>query len=180
MRLNEIAFNRILFESKKTDDEDARMAKNVEELRAKLNERREQKNEYAQKLDKILTAIHGVETDMARGREELQKHEITFGKRLLALGFRNEDDYAAACLTNDERRDLQNRLRELTQEELEINAEHENVRAKLLDLQATSKDFNTDNLIKRIKTLRNENLTGFEIVQDIKNLMLTCGLPEVL
>ncbi len=170
----------ILFESKKTDDEDARMAKNVEELRAKLNERREQKNEYAQKLDKILTAIHGVETDMARGREELQKHEITFGKRLLALGFRNEDDYAAACLTNDERRDLQNRLRELTQEELEINAEHENVRAKLLDLQATSKDFNTDNLIKRIKTLRNENLTGFEIVQDIKNLMLTCGLPEVL
>ncbi len=170
----------ILFDSKKPDDEDARMAKNVEELRAKLNERREQKNEYAQKLDKILTAIHGVETDMARGREELQKHEITFGKRLLALGFRNEDDYAAACLTNDERRDLQNRLRELTQEELEINAEHENVRAKLLDLQATSKDFNTDNLIKRIKTLRNENLTGFEIVQDIKNLMLTCGLPEVL
>ena len=170
----------ILFEARKPDDEDARMNKNVEELRAKLNERREQKNDYAQKLDKILMAIHGVETDMARGREELQKHEIDFGKKLLALGFRNEDDYAAACLTVDERRDLQNRLRELTQEELEINAERENARAKLLDIQTSSKEFNSDELIKRTKILRNENLTGFEIVPDIKNLMLTCGLPEVL
>ena len=170
----------ILFEARKPDDEDARMNKNVEELRAKLNERREQKNDYAQKLDKILMAIHGVETDMARGREELQKHEIDFGKKLLALGFRNEDDYAAACLTVDERRDLQNRLRELTQEELEINAERENARAKLLDIQTSSKEFNSDELIKRTKILRNENLTGFEIVPDIKTLMLTCGLPEVL
>ena len=124
----------VLFASRKPDDEMSRMNADVESLRSQLNERRDDKNVKSKELDRIQTAIHTLETETAKGREDLQRHEISFNKRLLALGFRNEDDYAAACLTSDERRDLQNRLRELTQEDLDLKAERENTRAKILEL----------------------------------------------
>ncbi len=176
----------ILFASKNPDDEISRMNKNVEELKVKLNERREQKKEFAAKLDKILTQLHEVETEMATGRENLQKHEINFGKKLLTLGFRNEDDYAAACLTNDERRDLQNRLRELTREDLELKSERENVRAKILELQSHSDKLSNNDLVTKLtelknsvsdEELKNENINA--LIQTMKKLILNCGLPEV-
>lgn len=187
----------IIFASRNPDDELSRMSSDVEILRARLNERRESKNESAARLDRILTALHGLETEMAKGRENLQRHEINFGKRLLALGFRNEDDYAAACLTSDERRDLQNRLRELTQTDLELNAERENTMARVLELQADKGPTN-DELTARVTSLKESlsELSGqpvndteearardritSELIPAIKDLMLTCGLPEVL
>ena len=150
----------------------------ISELKSKLNERREAKNEYSRKLDVILTDLHSVETEMSKGREELQKHEIDFNKKLLALGFKNENDYAAACLTNYERRDLQNRLRELTQEDLDLKSERENLRAKILELQAEKINFSDDEIINAVKNLRNS--LNPEETQVIKTLLLQCALPEVL
>ena len=182
----------VIFASKVPDDEIARMNSNVEALRTRLSERRETKNERALNLDRILTEIHGVETEMAKGREELQRYEINFGKKLLTLGFRNEDDYAAACLTPEERRELQTKLRELTQEDLELNADKENAQAKLLELQSGA-SATTDELSAELKKLKNsldeirakgyknselERIAG-EFVPEIKNLVLLCGLPEV-
>ncbi|MBQ3403543.1 MAG: hypothetical protein IJG65_09295 [Synergistaceae bacterium] len=180
----------ILFASKKPDDETARMSKDIEELRAQLNERRESKNEKAQALDRIMTAIHTLETETATGREELQRHEINFNKRLLALGFRNEDDYAAALLTADERRDLQNKLRELTQTDLDLKAESENTRAKILELQADGLSMSNDEINAKISELKKvldephdespddaaymEKING-ELIPAIRDLMLTCG-----
>ena len=168
----------ILFASKNPADENSRMNAKISELKSKLNERREAKNEYSRKLDVILTDLHSVETEMSKGREELQKHEIDFNKKLLALGFKNENDYAAACLTNDERRDLQNRLRELTQEDLDLKSERENLRAKILELQAEKINFSDDEIINAVKNLRNS--LNPEETQVIKTLLLQCALPEVL
>ena len=181
----------ILFASKVPEDEQARMSESVENLRSQLNERRDIKAEKSKKLDVVLTAIHSLETEMATGREDLQRHEINFGKRLLALGFKNEDDYAAALLTADERRDLQNKLRELTQTDLDLNAERENTRAKILELQTDNLNMNDEELLANIKELHdviskyqleNEALRekiNLELVPEIKKLMLQCGLPEV-
>ena len=182
----------VIFASKDPDAETSRMNDEVNALRERLNGRRELKNEKAASLDKILTEIHTVETEIAKGREELQRYEINFGKKLLTLGFRNEDDFAAACLTIEERRELQARLRELTQEELELNAETENARAKLIALQS-EKNPSNDELNSELKRLKNSlasiNATGYEdyelekinnaLVPEIKNLILTCGLEEV-
>ena len=183
----------ILFASRKPDDEMSRMNADVEALRVQLNERREDKNSKAQTLDRIMTAIHTLETETATGREELQRHEISFNKRLLALGFRNEDDYAAACLTPEERRDLQNKLRELTQTDLDLKAERENTRAKILELQSDGMSKSNDEITAMIKALKvslseygasdeasayREKIDG-EIIPAIKDLMLTCGLEEV-
>ncbi len=187
----------ILFASREPDSEVARMNHDVEDLRAQLNERREDKNDKAAKLEKILTALHTLETDMATGREDLQRHEINFGKRLLALGFKNEDDYSASCLTSDERRDLQNRLRELTQSDLELRSEHENTRAKILELQSDSLNISNEELsdgIKKLKASIAELQThsvdasddavyrdkiNSDVLPAIKKLMLECGLPEI-
>ena len=188
----------ILFGSRNPDSERARMNTDVEELRTQLNERRESRSTKSVKLDEIMTAIHSIETEMARGREELQKQEIAFGKKLLGLGFRNEDDYAAALLTPDERRDLQNRLRELTSTDMELQAERENTRAKILELQADGKSMTADELTAKVKGLK-AMLDGMQskavndpedagirsritlnLIPAIKDLMLTCALPEVL
>ena len=182
----------VIFESKNPDDEISRMNKTVETLKTKLNERRESKNEKASKLDDILTEIHGVETEMAKGREELQRREINFNKKLLVSGFRNEDDYAAACLTPEERRELQGKLRELTKEDLELKADKENAQEKLLELQSDGMNRTDGDLAQELKRLKNSlddiRATGFnnseinrinELIPEIKKLILLCGLEEV-
>ena len=146
----------ILFASRKPDDEISRMNADVESLRSQLNERREDRNAKSQALERIQTDIHTLETETAKGREDLQRHEISFNKRLLALGFRNEEDYSAACLTPDERRDLQNKLRELTQEDLDLKAERENTRAKILELQADGMTRTNDEITEIVQRLKNE------------------------
>ncbi|MBQ9904923.1 MAG: hypothetical protein IJM47_09080 [Synergistaceae bacterium] len=181
----------ILFASRNPDDEISRMNARVESLRSQLNERREDKNAKSRELDRVQTAIHTLETETATGREELQRHEINFNKRLLALGFRNEEDYASACLTADERRDLQNRLRELTQADLTLTAERENTRAKILELQSDGLSRTNDEINEMVVKLKTElaemsndddvyreKING-EIIPAIRDLMLTCGMEEV-
>ena len=187
----------ILFESRNPDDELARMAKDVEALRTQLAERREARNTKSEVLDRVQTSVHTLETEMATGREDLQKHEIAFNKRLLALGFWNEDDYAAALLMPEERRDLQAKLRELTQTDFDLATERENTRAKILELGAKKLTLSNDDLLTRARALKSsidslrsgavndaedaafrEKLSG-EIVPAVKELMLTCGLEEV-
>ena len=184
----------ILFASRKPDDEMSRMNADVESLRSQLNERRDDRNAKSQTLERIQTDIHTLETETAKGREDLQRHEINFNKRLLALGFRNEDDYAAACLTSDERRDLQNKLRELTQEDLDLKSERENTRAKILELQSDGMTRTNDEISEIAQRLKNElaeddtdnsestvyrERINAEIIPAVKDLMLTCGLEEV-
>ena len=188
----------VLFASRKPDDEMSRMNADVEELRTQLGERRDEKNARTEELNSVQTEVHTLETEMARGREELQRHEINFNKRLLALGFRNEEDYASACLTPDERRDLQNRLRELTQSDLELTAERENTRAKILELQSDGLGRTNDEIngmIKAVKELMSvkgndddsdnaeasvygDKING-EILPELRGLLLSCGLEEV-
>ncbi len=184
----------ILFASRKPDDEMSRMNADVESLRSQLNERRDDRNAKSQTLERIQTDIHTLETESAKGREDLQRHEINFNKRLLALGFRNEDDYAAACLTSDERRDLQNKLRELTQEDLDLKSERENTRAKILELQSDGMTRTNEEITKIAESLKaslaeddtddsestvyREKINS-EIIPAVKDLMLTCGLEEV-
>ena len=184
----------ILFASRKPDDEMSRMNADVESLRSQLNERRDDRNAKSQTLERIQTDIHTLETESAKGREDLQRHEINFNKRLLALGFRNEDDYAAACLTSDERRDLQNKLRELTQEDLDLKSERENTRAKILELQSDGMTRTNEEITKIAESLKaslaeddtddsestvyREKINA-EIIPAVKDLMLTCGLEEV-
>ena len=181
----------IIFASKDPDEEISRMNENVTSLRQRLNERSELKNEKAAKLDEILSNIHSVETEISKSREELQRYEINFNKKLLALGFRNEDDYAAACLTPDERRELQNKLRELMQEDLELKADKENAQAKLLEIQSlgnlSSEELTSE--LKRAKNLYDKSRAGDsnfelekisnEIIPEIKKLILSCGLEEI-
>ncbi|MBQ7733088.1 MAG: hypothetical protein IJT58_03605 [Synergistaceae bacterium] len=191
----------ILFGSKNPDDEQDKTAQEVEALRKQLDERKEIKQDKTAKLDTIITAIHSLETQMARGREEIQKHEVNFGKKLLALGFKNEDDFTAACLTSEERRGLQNKLRELTQRDLDIKSERENTRAKLIELQGEGVAFDPDGIktrLERVKAsmtelysqLKSENdeagLTLYDekikdgLVPEIQKLALKCGISEVL
>ncbi|MBQ7578317.1 MAG: hypothetical protein IJT21_08640 [Synergistaceae bacterium] len=176
----------ILFASRKPDDEQERMNKDVETLRTRLNECRETKNDKSAKLDKLLTEIHTLETQMARARDDIQKHEVNFGKKLLALGFKNEDDYAASCLTSDERRDLQNKLRDLTREDLDIKSEHENTRAKLIELQSEGVKFDPESMQSRLSVVKDlirqnqsENISS-ETLNEIRELAKKCGLSEVL
>ena len=125
----------ILFADRDPKTEKDRMERDVEELRQQLETRREAKGEASAHLQSTMTALHDLETGMARRRERIQREEIAFGKRLLAAGFKNEDDFLSACLSDEERKDLQTRLSALTQTDLELTAAKENARALQMKLQ---------------------------------------------
>ena len=196
----------VTFASKDPDSEVEKMNRNVILLRGQLEERNNVKNSCSLKLDRILTEIHTLETEMATGREQLQRLETNFGKKMLTLGFKSEDDYVSSCLTTDERRDLQHRLKELSQMEIDLASERENSKAKLLEIQATlitdfkQKDktfnFNSNDLHDRVNEL--EKLFNQEIANDsnpeevkfygqefkdnikpkIQNFAVKCGFKE--
>ncbi len=109
-------------------------------MRKQLDARREAKAENAARLQGVMNAIHDVETAMAARREQIQRSEITFGKRLLAAGFKNEDDFLSACLSDAERRDLQARLSSLAREDMDITAGRENAMALQMRLKDEAKD----------------------------------------
>ncbi len=178
----------VLFGSRDPDIETEKMNKEIENLRVQSDSRRENKINCTQKLDEIMTALHSVETDLSIGREMLQKNEINFSKKLLSLGFKSEDDYISSCLNDDERRILQNRLKELTQEDLNLNSEIENVRAKLIELDG---NFTIDEFITKINEIEeqaktefenNNDVEGLRVYEDLKNkirdLSLTCGFRD--
>ena len=81
----------------------------VEEARRQLEQRREARNENRERLERVLARLHRLETNQATRRDRVQKEEIAFDKSLLAKGFRNEDDYLSARLSEEERKALQER-----------------------------------------------------------------------
>ena len=125
----------VLFESKNPTEEKERMEREVIELKRQLETRRVLKNESLEKFNNYLENMHKLETEMALERESIQKAEIAFGKKLLAAGFKNEDDFVSSSLTADERQALQKRLKDLTQEDLDLNSEREELMAQLIEIQ---------------------------------------------
>ncbi|MBR0044270.1 MAG: hypothetical protein IJP56_05475, partial [Synergistaceae bacterium] len=125
----------VLFESKKPSEEKERMEREVIELKRQLETRRVLKNESLEKFNNYLEDMHKLETEMALERESIQKAEIAFGKKLLAAGFKNEDDFVSSSLNADERQELQKRLKDLTQEDLDLNSEREELMAQQIEIQ---------------------------------------------
>lgn len=128
----------VLFASKDPEAEERRMEESIKELRSQLELRREARNESRVRLDGIMVRLHDLETAQATRRELLQREEIAFGKSLLAKGFRNEDDYLSACLPEEERRTLQERMRELSRTGFEIGASQDDVRFTQEELRSRS------------------------------------------
>ena len=126
----------ILFNSKDPASEKARMERDVEDLRQQLEVRRLARSEGSARLQEIMASLHELETKLATLREELQRGEIAFGKHMLSLGFKNENDYISACLSGEERRDLQGRLGELAQADLDLTAARENAKSLQMELQS--------------------------------------------
>ena len=128
----------VLFASKDPETEERRMEESVRELRSQLELRREARNESRARLDGIMIRLHDLETVQATRRELLQREEIAFGKSLLAKGFRSEDDYLSACLPEEERRALQERMRELSRTGFEIGASQDDARFAQEELRSRS------------------------------------------
>lgn len=126
----------ILFNSKDPASEKARMERDVEDLRQQLEVRRLARSEGSARLQEIMASLHELETRLATLREELQRDEIAFGKHMLSVGFKNENDYISACLSGEERRDLQGRLGELAQADLDLTAARENAKSLQVELQS--------------------------------------------
>ncbi|NLL37427.1 MAG: hypothetical protein GX256_07905, partial [Fretibacterium sp.] len=101
-----------LFEARNPDQEETRMQVAVEKARQQAQERRSTRGEVQSTLDTLTKRQHELETALAVRRDRIQQEEIAFGKKLLASDFKNEDDYLSACLSEKERRELQERLQE--------------------------------------------------------------------
>ena len=124
---------------KQSQGEAERLEKEIRSHEESFNSvRREARNESRVRLDGIMVRLHDLETAQATRRELLQREEIAFGKSLLAKGFRNEDDYLSACLPEEERRALQERMRKLSRTGFEIGASQDDARFAQEELRSRS------------------------------------------
>ncbi len=128
----------VLFASKDPQVEEARMRESVEDVRRQLELRREARNESRDRLEGVMIRLHDLETSQATRRELVQKEEIAFGKFLLAKGFRNEDDYLSACLPEEDRKELQDRLRDLSRAGFEIGGAQDDAKFAQAELRSLS------------------------------------------
>ncbi|GHT03240.1 hypothetical protein AGMMS50276_33300 [Synergistales bacterium] len=85
-------------------------------------------NNMRSRLDDLGRSIH-IRSD------SLQKTNISFGRRLIAGDFKNEDAYLSSCLPESERKTLQERSGALVAERAELDAKRSNTKFALEELR---------------------------------------------
>lgn len=107
---------RELFGDRDPDDEEARLSLEVEGAEKSFEGSRETLNAATWELVKLTDRIDELDKTMAARVVRLQEAEGVFLERLDGLGFADEESYAAACLPENERKELMERARMLSDE----------------------------------------------------------------
>ena len=111
---------RELFGDKNPDDEETRFTTAIETAEKKLDDTRQVLNEANQELGKLKNRIEELDKSMAARVIQLKTVEDAFLTRLGALGFADEANYVAACLPENERKDLMQQAQKLANEQTEL------------------------------------------------------------
>jgi exonuclease SbcC len=106
--LNELRQARVtLFADKNPDSVERDLVRIVEQTEISLDEARRLAKEVETALNKLQHDIETLTKAIARRSEPLKQAELAFNQRLIKVGFNNEEAYKAACLSDDERKALQ-------------------------------------------------------------------------
>jgi len=155
-----------LFADKKPDDEESRLSSVIDQYDKYLDESRQRFNSATQELDKLKNSIETIEKTMLTRAEELKTEEAAFQVRLGLFGFRDEADYQAACLPEDQRKNLLQQAQKLATEQTALDARHQE-KTRLLETEQQK------NLTDQPRTLLAQALETLE--NTLKALQQTLG-----
>lgn len=111
-----------LFGDKNPDDEESRLSAAIETAEKHLEDLRLALNAAAQQLATLSSQVKSIAKAMTARAETIKSQEQAFCERLGALGFSDETAYQAACLPDDQRKQLLQQARQLTVEQTALDA----------------------------------------------------------
>ncbi|MDR1378169.1 MAG: AAA family ATPase [Synergistaceae bacterium] len=111
-----------LLGEKDPDTEEAAQAQTVAAALEQVEIRRKDREKVLQDFANMQFRMDELGKSIHIRADSLQKAELAFKKKLLASNFGNEDAYLASCLSETERRTLQERAQTLATERVELDA----------------------------------------------------------
>ncbi len=146
----------ILFGDKNSDIEERSLLSTVEQCEKHLEYSHNTYNSTTQKLGELRSNIDVIDRKIIARSKTLKNDESEFQARLSTFGFIDEARYQAACLPEDERKNLMRQDQQLTTEQTELNAR---LQDKIVLLKIERKKQMTDQprelLVEKLESLSN-------------------------
>ncbi len=120
-----------LFGDKNPDEEESRLSVILEAAEKNLNAAHQALNTAIQEHGKLKHSIENLEKSLAVRTTQLQEREETFLTRLGVSGCVDEARYVAACLPEDERKQLMEQAQALTNEQTELTSKAHDKKTQL-------------------------------------------------
>lgn len=170
-----------VFGDKNPDEEEYRFSAVLEAAEKNLDAARQALNTAIQEHGKLKHSIESLEKSMDARAIQLQKREETFLTRLGVSGFADETAYVAACLPEDERKQLMQQALALTNEQTELTSKARD-NTSLLEIERQKHltdqprdeiDLELTSLVANQKDLQQEVGGISQKLKDNENLKLT-------
>ena len=120
-----------LYGDKKPDDEEGRLHKDIDDAEKAEKKARDLNTERQQKLTTAKTHIDSLKKRIEQRRPELEKAEIDFSAALISAGFANEKAFREARLSQEDRKSLSSRAKELDNAVTELKAKQKDRETRL-------------------------------------------------
>ncbi len=120
-----------LYGDKKTDDEEDRLNKSIDDAGDAEKKARDLNAELQQKLTTAKTHVESLRKRIEQRAPELEKAESDFSKALIPTGFADEKSFVGARLSHAERESLSSRAKDLDNAEMELKAKKKDRETRL-------------------------------------------------
>jgi exonuclease SbcC len=120
-----------LYGDKKPDDEEGRLHKDIDDAEKAEKKARDLNTERQQKLTTAKTHIDSLKKRIDQRRPESEKAEIDFSAALISAGFANEKAFREARLSQEDRKSLSSRAKELDNAVTELKAKQKDRETRL-------------------------------------------------
>ncbi|MDR2175891.1 MAG: AAA family ATPase [Synergistaceae bacterium] len=144
-----------LFGEKDPAREEAAQAAAAAAARKQMDLRREAREAVQRKFSDMSFRLENLGRTIHIRSDSLQKADISFGRRLIANDFKNEDAYLAACLPEPERKILQERAQALSAERTELDARRSDRKFGLEELRRKRPEAAAENSLDEARNRRN-------------------------
>ncbi|GHS86960.1 hypothetical protein AGMMS49957_05990 [Synergistales bacterium] len=142
-----------LFEDKNPDEEEVARNRAVSEAMRQADTKREKRDLVLKEFNGMTSRLDDLGRSIHIRSDSLQKMNISFGRRLIAGDFKNEDAYLSSCLSEPERKALQEHAGVLVAERAELDAKRSDTKFALEELRRKKPAGNSPNPTDLIESL---------------------------
>lgn len=110
-----------LYGEKNPDEVEKRLSGSVEHAEKALDKARKDSSQAKENVNNLNSVIISLSDSILKREKELRLAEQEFNQRIIQAGFRDKEDFLAACMPEPKRSELSKRAESLRKEQTEIN-----------------------------------------------------------